>query len=119
MPDITKSQAIFVVLSYLSKNFTISLQILNRRFYNIILPSLLHTTKTPLPPQFLVLDFKSQELYTFALPQKSLDGSTYSIQDWQKSPLQYNEQDFVLNGGYKIIATSEYGGRYFICGGQR
>lgn len=48
--DITRSQSMFTIFSFLRKAQTVQMQQLSRRFYNSIIPQFIHNVQLPLPP---------------------------------------------------------------------
>ncbi|CDW74752.1 kelch motif family protein [Stylonychia lemnae] len=102
LPDITKSQCIHVILEYLSNRIDL-----------------------PMDPQFLQIDQRSKEIRVFMVNKQ-----TQAQPEWRKVVLadscnylqdksKFDTIDVFANQSLKIITTSEFGGRYFLCGAQR
>jgi hypothetical protein len=104
-----KSQSMFMILSFLRRSQIFELQAVCKRFYNVLIPQLVNLVQLPLPPQFIMLDTSNKELHTFYI-----DESLNPNQEWLKRPVSPP-----IYGGFKIVATTERGGRYFLCGGSR
>ena len=102
----SKSQSILIVISYLSKSQATQLQILSKRFYEVLIPTTLHFFPVSFKPQFMVIDFKTRELYSFLVAQ-----SLNPRREWKKRELLKvgDEAEMNLSGGFKLISISEYG----------
>ena len=90
------------------------MQILSKRFYHSLIPQFLNFVHIPLPPQFIMVDTNKKEVHTYYV-----DEVLNPLLEWTRNPLKISGSKYAFSGGFKIVATSELGGRYFLCGGQR
>ena len=90
------------------------MQVLSRRFYQSLIPQYLNFVHLPLPPQFIMVDTNQKEVHTYFI-----DDVLNPNLEWTKKPLKLAGSKYGFSGGFKMVATSEVGGRYFLCGGQR
>jgi hypothetical protein len=61
-----------------------------------------------------MVDTNQKEVHTYFI-----DEVLNPTLEWTKKPLKIAGSKYSFSGGFKIVATSEVGGRYFLCGGQR
>lgn len=61
-----------------------------------------------------MVDTNQKEVHTYFI-----DEVLNPTLEWTKKPLKIAGSMYSFSGGFKIVATSEVGGRYFLCGGQR
>ncbi len=60
-----------------------------------------------------MIDTNNKEVHTYYV-----DENLNPSHEWTKNPLK-NMDECMIQGGFKIVTTSERGGRYFICGGSK
>eukprot|EP00347_Sterkiella_histriomuscorum_P014707 403359858 len=118
LPNMTKSQCINTILEYMPPQYLLLLQIISKRFYNFIIPTFVQNVNIPQAPQFIAIDQKNKEIKTFVV------GDTLNPErKWQNiisNPHQLEEESQLYNySGLKLVSTSEFGGKYFLCGGYQ
>ena len=67
---INRSQSMYTVLSFLRRSQVIQLQIVSKRFYDLIIPNFLNNIDIPQPPQFIMIDNDQKQVLTYFVDEK-------------------------------------------------
>jgi hypothetical protein len=59
-----------LILSYMPRKYVMQLQVVSRRFYEILIPRFFHVVNIQMESQFLDIDFKNGEVRTFLVSKK-------------------------------------------------